>query len=312
MLRFADGALYWAKTGGRDTICQYSAETVEDLSPEQRSERLLRNKALGGIRSLARAIDAKDHTTLLHSERVASLAARLADALEWTPTRVAALRETALIHDVGKIGVPREVLLKSGPLTSEEYEQVKTHALLGSVIAGEVLNDEQASWLRGHHEHYDGSGYPDGLAGDEIPDGAKILAVADSWDVMTSERSYSRAMSTTEAINECQRCARTHFAPEVVDVLSRPGFERILRIFANEQATRDRNEARIAGDRSAMLHLLCECGAEDCPAVIDISADDYRAVRQSERCYIVRPGHELSEIETTVSATDRYKVVEKI
>ena len=108
LLRFADGALYWAKAHGRDAICQYSPETVEDLSHEQRVDRLLRNKALAGIRSLARAIDAKDHSTLLHSERVASLAGRLAEALEWSPAQVAALRETALIHDVGKIGVPLE------------------------------------------------------------------------------------------------------------------------------------------------------------------------------------------------------------
>jgi diguanylate cyclase (GGDEF)-like protein len=311
LLRFADGALYWAKAHGRDAVCQYSPETVEDLSPEQRSDRLLRNKALAGIRSLARAIDAKDHSTLLHSERVASLAARLAEVIGWSPLQVASLRETALIHDVGKIGVPLEVLLKPGALTPTEYELVKSHALLGAVIAAEVLSEEQTAWLRGHHERWDGTGYPDGLDGEAIPEGARLLSLADCWDVMTSERSYSSAMNATQAIAECQRGAGTQFSPEIVEILTRPGFERVLRLFANEQATRDRNEARLAGDQGSTFHLHCECGADDCPAMIEIAADDYRAVRLSERCYIVRVGHELPEIEQTLVTTRDYKIVEK-
>jgi diguanylate cyclase (GGDEF)-like protein len=311
LLRFADGALYWAKAHGRDAICRYSPETVEDLSHEQRADRLLRNKALAGIRSLARAIDAKDHSTLLHSERVASLAARLAEAIGWSPLQVAALRETALIHDVGKIGVPLEVLLKPGALTPGEYDLVKSHALLGAVISAEVLSDRQTAWLRGHHERWDGEGYPDGLAGDAIPQGAQLLGVADCWDVMTSHRSYSDAMSATEAIAECQRAAGTQLSPEIVAILTQPGFERVLRLFANEQATRDRNEASLVGNKASTFRLHCECGAEDCPAMIEISADDYRAVRLSERCYIVQVGHEISEIEQTLVTTSAYKIVEK-
>ena len=165
LVRFADGALYWAKAHGRDAVWRYSPEVVEDLSLEQRADRLLRNKALAGIRALARAIDAKDHSTMLHSERVASLAGRLAEARGWAPDRVASLREAALIHDVGKIGVSPAVLGKSGALDAREYEEVKAHAALGAQIASEVLSEEQVTWLRGHHEHYDGSGYPDGLAG---------------------------------------------------------------------------------------------------------------------------------------------------
>jgi diguanylate cyclase (GGDEF)-like protein len=312
LLRFADGALYWAKAHGRDAICQYSPETVEDLSHEERSDRQLRNKALAGIRSLARAIDAKDHSTLLHSERVASLAARLAEAIGWSTLQVAALRETALIHDVGKIGVAREVLLKPGALTPAEYQLIKSHALLGAVISAEVLTDQQTAWLRGHHERWDGTGYPDGLAGAAIPEGALILSVADSWDVMTSHRSYSEAMTATQAIAECQRVAGTQFCPEIVEVLTRPGFERVLRLFANEQATRDRNEARLVGNQASTFRLHCECGAEDCPALIEIPAEDYRAVRLSERCYVVQAGHELPEIEQTLVTTDAYRIVEKM
>lgn len=207
LLRYADGALFWTNDHGRNAICRYSPSVVEDLSAEQRGDRLLRNKALAGIRSLARAIDAKDHSTLLHSERAASLAGRLAEALVWPPERVADLREVALIHDVGKIGVPLEVLLKPGSLTDVEYAMIKTHVALGTQIAAEVFDEEQLSWLRSHHENEDGSGYPDGLTSGAIPDGAAILRVADSWDVMTSARPYSEAMDATEALAECQICA---------------------------------------------------------------------------------------------------------
>jgi diguanylate cyclase (GGDEF)-like protein len=312
LLRFADGALYWAKANGRDVVCLYSPEAVEDLSLAQRGDRLLRNKALAGIRSLARAIDAKDHSTLLHSERVASLAARLAEADGWSPERVASLRETALVHDVGKIGVPVELLLKPAALTPAEYEVVKRHAALGAQIAADVLSGDQASWLRGHHERYDGTGYPDGLAGDAIPEGACILALADSWDVMTSERSYSRAMNTSEAIAECTRCSGTHFSPCIVTILTRPAFERVLRMFANEQSTRDRNELRFASDHRSSFHLRCECGADNCHEMVDVPADDYRAVRRAERRYIVKTGHEIDEIEQTLITTLHYSIVEKI
>ena len=312
LLRFADGALYWAKAHGRDAVCRYSPELVEDLSREQRSERLLQKQALAGVRALARAIDAKDHSTLLHSERVASLAARLAEALGWAPARVASLREVALIHDVGKIGVPQEVLLKPGPLTPAEYEVVKGHALLGAIISAEVLTGEQTTWLRSHHERWDGGGYPDSLAGDAIPEGARLLTLADCWDVMTSDRTYSHAMSPTEAIAECQRCAGTQFDPMIVAILSQPGFERVLRMFANEQSTRDRNEARLAGDPGSVFHLHCECGAAACPARIEIAADDYRAVRLAERRYIVSPGHEIEGIEDVLVRAPAYTIVEKV
>jgi diguanylate cyclase (GGDEF)-like protein len=312
LIRFADGALYWAKEHGRDAVCSYDPSTVEDLSREERGDRLLRNKALAGIRSLARAVDAKDHSTLLHSERVASLAARLAEAVGWSPPQVAALRETALIHDVGKIGVPLTILLKPGALTPEEHDVVKHHAPLGAVIAAEVLSSEQTSWLRGHHERWDGAGYPDGLSGEAISKGAQLLCVADCWDAMTSHRNYSTAMDATQAIAECQRGAGSQFSPDVVEILSRPGFERVLRMFANEQATRDRNEARLAHDESSVFRLHCECGAKACPAMIEISAGDYRAVRSSERCYIVACGHELPEIEQTLVTTNGYTIVEKI
>lgn len=312
LLRFADGALYWAKEQGRDAVWRYAPEVVTDISQGERAARLAHNQARAGMRALARAVDAKDHSTQLHSDRVASLVRRLAVALDWPAERVEALHEAALIHDVGKIALPDELLFKPGPLTSSEYDLVKTHAPLGSQIAGEVLSQEQIGWLRGHHERYDGSGYPDGLAGDDIPDGARLLALADSWDVMTSERPYSQAMQATEALEECRRCVGTQFFAEPVEILTAPAFERTLRIFANEQAARHGNERRLANAVGPMFVLHCECGAHACEASVNVPASEYRAIRAHDRRYFVRLGHELPDDERVLVTTKLYSVVEKV
>lgn len=181
----------------------------------------LRERALASIRLLARVVDAKDRSTLRHSERVADLARRLAGAAGWSPERAASLAEAALVHDVGKVGVSDAVLFKPGALSDDEYEQVKQHAALGAEIVSEVLRPEQVAWVRHHHERWDGLGYPDGLAAQEIPEGACLLAVADSWDVMRSARDYSRAMGGSEALAECRRSVGTHFSPAAVAALGR-------------------------------------------------------------------------------------------
>jgi diguanylate cyclase (GGDEF)-like protein len=221
LVRLADGALYWAKAHGRDISFRYSPEVVQVLSAEERAEHLERTQALNAIRALARAVDAKDPSTRRHSERVADLAVVLARHLGWDEQRAALLRETGLVHDVGKIGVPDSILFKPGRLTSGEYEQVKVHAALGAQIVADVLGAEQVRWVRSHHERLDGAGYPDGIEGDEIPVGARILAVADAWDVMTSARPYSRPVGPDEALEECRRMAGTQFCPSVVDALER-------------------------------------------------------------------------------------------
>jgi diguanylate cyclase (GGDEF)-like protein len=311
LVRFADGALYWAKDHGRDAVWRYRPEAVGDASQFDRSTRLARNQALAGIRALARAVDAKNHSTQLHSERVASLARRLAMALDWPYRRAAALHETALIHDVGKLALPNALLFKPHRLTAAEYETVKTHVALGAQIAGEVLSSEQLEWLRGHHERYDGGGYPDGLAGEAIPDGARLLALADSWDVMTSERPYSRAMGPTEALEECRRCAGSQFFLEAVEILVAPTFERTLRIFANEQAARIGNERRLAHAGGRTFALRCECGAQACAATVLVPAGEYRAIRAHDRRYFVHLGHELPNDERVLHTTAQYSVVEK-
>ena len=157
--------------------------------------------------------------TRRHSERVAALVSELAKVSGWDAGQVGRLNEAALVHDVGKIGVPDAVLTKLGPLTAEEHELIKQHAALGSQIVSEVLDDEQTAWVRAHHERPDGGGYPRGLSAGEIPSGAALLAVADAWDVMTVSRPYSVPKSPEEALAECRDLAGSQFTPAAIEAL---------------------------------------------------------------------------------------------
>jgi diguanylate cyclase (GGDEF)-like protein/putative nucleotidyltransferase with HDIG domain len=218
-LRRADAALFWAKQHGRDLCWLYDPTVVRELDERQRTRELDRAQALAGLRALARAIDAKDPATQEHSERVAALSARLAVARGWTSDRVALLRDAALLHDVGKIGVPEEILLKGGPLDDDEFAVVREHSVLGARIVGDVLEHEQIAWIAGHHERPDGSGYPAALKGEAVPEGAALLALADAWDVMVSDRSYSAPMTLDAALAEAHSCAGTQFDAAAVEAL---------------------------------------------------------------------------------------------
>jgi diguanylate cyclase (GGDEF)-like protein len=220
MFRLADGALYWSKAHGRDVVWIYDPETVQELSAEERAQHLERSAALRGLRALARAIDAKDAMTRRHSERVAALASQLAGAAGWNTARAGRLHEAALVHDVGKIGVPDAVLTKPGRLTREEFEQVKLHAALSAQIVAEVLDDEQTAWVAAHHERPDGRGYPRGLTAQDISEGAALLAVADAWDVMTASRPYSTPKAPEAAMAECRELAGAQFFATAVDALA--------------------------------------------------------------------------------------------
>jgi diguanylate cyclase (GGDEF)-like protein len=231
LLRFADGALYWAKAQGRNATYRYTPEVVAELSAQDRAEKLARTQALTALHALARAVDARDASTRRHSERVAELAAVLAGELGWSKERADALRQAGLMHDVGKLAVPDAILLKSGLLTPDEYKVVKLHASRGAEIVAGVLSVEQVSWVLHHHERWDGSGYPAGIAGDRIPDGAQILALADAWDVMTTERSYCAALSVDQALDECRRQSNRQFAAHLVGAL-----EAVIRVNETENA----------------------------------------------------------------------------
>jgi diguanylate cyclase (GGDEF)-like protein len=219
LIQLADGALYWAKAHGRNSCWVYDPEVVRELSAQERAAHLERSQALVGLRALARAIDAKDSMTRRHSERVAALAISLALERGWSEDRARALGDAALVHDVGKIGMPDAVLLKEGPLTVEEYEQVKAHATLSARIAGEVLTGEQVDWILSHHERPDGTGYPRALAAGEISEGAALLSIADAWDVMTVSRPYSVPKGVEETLQECRALVDRQFTAEAVAAL---------------------------------------------------------------------------------------------
>ena len=219
LLQLADSALYWAKSQGRDTVVAYSPDTVDVFSDGERVDRMERMQALIAIRSLARSIDAKDSPNQDHSERVAVIVRELAQAAGWPPVRAVQLAEAARIHDIGKICVPEDVLRKPGLLTPAEHELVKPHAVVGAQMARDALGDEQVLWIEQHHERFDGTGYPYGLVGAEISEGADLLALADSWDVMTTERSYSPPKPEQQALAECLSLAGSQFSPTACKAL---------------------------------------------------------------------------------------------
>jgi len=221
LLSHADTALYWSKAQGRNRCWIYDPEVAGQLFELEDPERMDRSHALLALRALARAIDAKDPGMREHSERVAELVAKLARNAGWTADRALLLREAALMHDVGKVGVPEEVLGKRGPLSRLELEQIREHAELTARIVEGVLGAEQVEWIRAHHERPDGTGYPRGLREPEIPEGAALLSVADAWDVMTSGRDWGAAKSVPAALRECAELVGRQFTRAAVAALIR-------------------------------------------------------------------------------------------
>ncbi|MGC9043651.1 MAG: HD domain-containing phosphohydrolase [Myxococcota bacterium] len=171
------------------------------------------------IQGFALAIEAKDRYTIGHSERVAKYALELCKGLGLSEEETGRIFQAALLHDIGKIGIRYEELNKPEKLTPKEYEMFKLHPVIGKKILQPItfLQDVLPA-IYHHHEQYDGSGYPDGLRGDEIPLGARILAIADTYDAMTSDRPYRPALSHEVAIEELKRCSGTQFDPKLVDV----------------------------------------------------------------------------------------------
>ncbi len=219
LIRYADSALYWSKAHGRNRSWVFDAELIGELAGSGRIDMLERSNAMLGLQSLARAIDAKDSATSQHSERVANLVGNLARTAGWPAERVMLLKEAALVHDVGKVGIPEAILLKPGPLTAEERAVVREHAELSARIVDGVLAPDQVEWIRDHHEQPDGSGYPHGLTEPEIPEGAALLALADAWDAMTAGRPYSAPKSVDVALGECARLVGSQFTKTAVGAL---------------------------------------------------------------------------------------------
>jgi hypothetical protein len=172
------------------------------------------------VASLIHAVETKDYYTRGHSERVAKASVMVAKQLGMREDRLEMLRYAGMLHDVGKLGVPTKLLQKTGPLDDEEFASIKLHPTRGfEMVHGISFLDEALLGIRHHHERVDGRGYPDGLVGDAIPEFARLIAVADAFDSMTSTRSYRGARSVDAAMRELKRWAGSQFDPRMVDAL---------------------------------------------------------------------------------------------
>lgn len=178
---------------------------------------------INGVQMLVHALEAKDAYTSGHSSRVSRYATRAAVLLGFTDDALEHVRLGGELHDIGKIGTRENILNKPGPLTAQEFEHIKAHAPLGEKILAPFLSTSPTVLriVRSHHERLDGSGFPDGLIGDRIPLEARIVAVVDAFDAMTTNRAYRQPRSAAEAIAELRRCSGTHFDGQVVEAFLR-------------------------------------------------------------------------------------------
>ncbi len=211
LLHRADLALYDAKRSGRqivlyaDGLAPKPATRAEEVAT-RREHRLLAT-------ALARAVDAKDAGTRNHCETVSELCVLIGQALGLDADRIERLRLAGLLHDVGKIGVSDGILRKPGRLDADEAAQMSSHVRIGHAIVASAELEEEARWVLHHHEHFDGSGYPDGLRGDEIPPESRIILVADAFEAMTADRPYRLARPVHEALAELERPCRHAVRP---------------------------------------------------------------------------------------------------
>ncbi|MCR5421047.1 MAG: response regulator [Lachnospiraceae bacterium] len=189
---------------------------------EEVNEKIFENEQLFMhiVQSLAEAIDAKDTYTNGHSSRVAGYAKEIARRSGFSEDRLEDVYMMGLLHDVGKIGVPDAIINKPGKLTDEEFEQIKNHPVMGARILKNIKEKPMlAKAARWHHERYGGGGYPDGLKGEDIPEEARIIAVADSYDAMTSSRSYRDPMPQDRVRSEIENGRGTQFDPRFADIM---------------------------------------------------------------------------------------------
>jgi response regulator RpfG family c-di-GMP phosphodiesterase len=205
--------------GPDEELLLYARDLRHMLEVERGQRELLQSAYLQTVSALASALESKDTGTRAHSHRVQSYATALAEAAGVAVVRNESTAYGFLLHDVGKIGIPDGILQKPGPLSSPERRKMETHTVLGeAMLSGVVfLKGDGLKIVRSHHERWDGRGYPDGLVRDEIPLGARIFAVADALDAMTSHRPYRRAMSWSAAHAEILEQRKRQFDPDVVD-----------------------------------------------------------------------------------------------
>jgi len=216
LIRLADSALYWAKEHGKNRVRHYRPDVVELAELKRLASGPDRAARYRAAASLAKAVDARDTYTGSHSERVAELSARVAQRLGLDAEQVELTRLAGSLHDLGKLAIPEEILRKPGELTDSERLVLERHPQIGFRMLDSLGVDPVAEVVFHHHERWDGAGYPNGLRGEEIPLGARIIFVADAYDAITSDRVYSPRRSSRAALVELERCAGTQFDPTIV------------------------------------------------------------------------------------------------
>lgn len=215
----ADAALLRGKRqGGNQTVI--FAQSMEEAEREgENAESSEDSRFLGTIYNLAATVDARDHYTSNHSKKVNEYAMALADALKMDPLEKSRLSTCAFLHDIGKVGISNAILNKPGKLDSEEWQVIREHTKMGAAIASHTRQLEPCiQGILHHHEMYDGSGYPAGLKGEAIPLEARILAIADAYAAMTSDRVYAQALSFEQAREELKKCSGKQFDQKLVEV----------------------------------------------------------------------------------------------
>lgn len=218
LLKRADLAMYTAKNKGKNQTVIYTPKNFSNkITMEDSSENIWMAPAYATtLYALTATIDTKDHYTFGHSQRVAEYATILANSLGLDKSHLEMIREAALLHDIGKIGIPESILTKSGRLTDDEFEVVKRHVEMSMTIIKHLPSfNHVAPAVIGHHERWDGKGYPRGLMVENIPLAARCLAVADAFDAMTSDRPYRKAFSVSAALKEIENNIGTQFDPKI-------------------------------------------------------------------------------------------------
>jgi diguanylate cyclase (GGDEF)-like protein/putative nucleotidyltransferase with HDIG domain len=213
--------IYWVYRSYRLYLGRLEAEK-ERVEVEKRHVEQIASLNMRTIEALALAIEAKDHTTHTHLQRVRTYAVEMAKEINLAEEQIEALRAAALLHDIGKLAVPEQIINKPGKLTPEEFEKMKVHPLVGAEILDRVAFPYPvAPIVRSHHERWDGTGYPEGLAGENIPIGARILAAVDCLDALASHRQYRPALPLAEAMAKVREKSGTWFDPKIVEILER-------------------------------------------------------------------------------------------
>jgi len=219
LIDVADNALYHAKRAGGNQILLSSNVLSEPLDEGGMHGAYAKRNGLSAVYALVSAVEAKDPYIYGHSKKVNTYAVALAEAIRLPPDEVANVSTAALLHDIGKIGIPDKVLNKKGKLNEEDWKAIKAHPKLGATIIRNIPHLVPCvNSILHHHERWDGGGYPEGLKGEEIPIEARILAIADTFEAMTSARPYRPALSLEEIIKELRKGAGLQFDPKLVEV----------------------------------------------------------------------------------------------